>query len=367
MLINIIICIAILSLNILLIYYLYFFIKLINLKQNNDIYNSPVSIIICAKNELENLKINLPKILNQDYLNFEVIVVDDQSIDGTAKLLKILQKKYSHLVVVSIEQHINHRRGKKFALTLGIKTAKYTHLLLTDADCQPISNQWVKKMCSNFHQSDIVLGYGFYEKKSGFLNKIIRYDTFNIAQQYMSYALRGYPYMGVGRNMAYKKSLFFENNGFGKHIQIPSGDDDLFIQDVANNKNVSVELSKESHTISKVIESWKSWIYQKRRHTTTAPLYKTKFKILLAIYPLSLALYWSTFILLIILKANLFILIILLAVKLVYTYTVNFKLMKKMKIFDLYWIHPIYEIFHIIIQGFFVLLNLFNQPKEWSR
>ena len=282
-------------------------------------------------------------------------------------LLKEFEKQYPNLVLVTIEKHINQRPGKKLALTLGIKTAKHEYLLLTDADCLPNSKNWAIQMSSNFNSADIVLGYGGYEKKNGLLNKLIRFDTFNVAQQYLSYALVGQAYMGVGRNMAYKKSLFFENKGFANHLHIPSGDDDLFIQEISTKNNVSIEIDEQAHTTSAVIEKWGKWVYQKRRHITTAPLYKTKFKVLLALYPYAQFLFWTTLLLLFLFKAPIQLCTILLGVKIILSYRVNYKAMKALKVLDLYWIHPVYEIVYLCIQGIFVLLNIISKPKNWSR
>jgi len=365
--INILLVSSVVSLSLLLFYYTYFFYRLSVHKTIKGTFNSSISIIICAKNELKNLRSHLPEILEQNYPEFEVIVVNDQSNDGSGNFLKELEKEYKHLVVVTIEKHINKHIGKKFALTLGIKTAKHEHLLLTDADCFPNSKNWAQLMCNNFNTADIVLGYGGYQKKKGWLNKIIRFDTFNVAQQYLSYALAGCAYMGVGRNMAYKKSLFFDNKGFANHIHIPSGDDDLFIQEIATKNNVTVEINTQAHTSSEVIENWKEWSYQKRRHLTTSPLYKTKFKVLLTLYPYAQFLFWSAIISLVVLKAPIALIAILLGVKLLISYLVNYKSMKQLNAMDLYWIYPIYELMHLFIQGIFVLLNLVNKPKKWSK
>jgi len=367
MFINPLLVATILCLALLLFYYVYFFLKLNTYKSSIATLSEPISIIVCAKNEFQNLKDKLPAILNQDYPNYEVILVDDQSVDDTAVLLKEFEKQYPNLVVVTIDKHINKRPGKKLALTLGIKTAKYENLLLTDADCLPNSKNWAMQMCSHFNSADIVLGYGGYEKKKGLLNKLIRFDTFNVAQQYLSYAIAGQAYMGVGRNMAYKKSLFFENKGFANHLHIPSGDDDLFIQEIATKNNVSIEINEQAHTTSAVIEKWDEWAYQKRRHITTAPLYKTKFKVLLAIYPYTQFMFWTALLLLFSLKAPMQFCMILLGVKIFLSYLVNFKAMKVLKFMDLYWIHPVYEIVNLCIQGIFVLLNIISKPKKWSR
>ena len=366
MMINVLLVLSLVSLSLLLFYY-FFYYRVSAYKIIKDTFYDPISIIICAKNEFENLRIYLPKILEQNYPKFEVIVVNDQSNDRSDALLERLEKKYKNLVVVTIEKHINQHIGKKFALTLGIKTAKYEYLLLTDADCFPNSKNWAQLMCNNFNSADIILGYGGYKKRKGLLNKIIRFDTFNVAQQYLSYALSGCAYMGVGRNMAYKKSLFFDNKGFANHIHIPSGDDDLFIQEVATKNNVAIEINTLAHTGSEVIENWKGWSYQKRRHLTTAPLYKTKFKVLLALYPYAKFLFWMAVILLFIFKAHLVIVLILLVVKLLTSYLVNYKSMKQLNSMDLYWIHPLYELIHLVLEGIFVLLNLVDKPKKWSK
>ena len=367
MFINPLLATTLLSLGLLSFYYSYFFLKLNIYKSSALNFSEPISIIVCAKNEFHNLKEKLPAILNQDYPNYEIIVVNDQSVDDTTVLLKELKKQYHNLVVVTIEKHINERPGKKFALTLGIKTAKYEQLLLTDADCIPNSKNWAMQMCSNFNSADIVLGYGSYERKKGLLNKLIRFDTFNVAQQYLSYALAGQTYMGVGRNMAYKKSLFFENKGFANHLHITSGDDDLFIQEIANKNNGRIEITEQAHTTSTVIEKWREWAYQKRRHITTASLYKTKFKILLTLYPYAQTLFWAALFLLFLIKAPLQFCIILLGVKIFLSYLVNYKAMKILKVMDLYWMHPVYEIMYLCIQGIFVLLNIVSKPKKWSR
>ena len=367
MIVNILLVLVLLSLVMLIFHHTYFYIKLSVIKEDNPPFNKPISIIICAKNELDNLRRNLPVILAQNYFSFEVIVVNDQSSDETSFFLDELALKNKHLVVVNIDDFVTHALGKKFALTLGIKTAKYEHLLLTDADCVPNSKNWAKHMSSNFNTAEIVLGYGPYERQKGLLNKIIRFDTFIIAQQYLSFALSGRTYMGVGRNLAYKKSLFFDNKGFASHVHIASGDDDLFIQEIAKDNTVAIEISKSSHTTSEVMQSWKDWVYQKRRHLSTAPMYKKKFKALLSFYPLTQLLFFSSIVLLVIFQLDLVYIFAIFVFRFFISYITYFKIMKNLNVFDLYWLHPLYEFIHFLIQGNFVLLNLFSKPKRWSR
>ena len=357
--------IAVLSLLGILFYYVYFFVKL-NFKKNKcTSFLKPVSVIICAKNELNNLRNNLPFFLAQNYFNFEVIVVNDQSTDNSIFYLNELAAKHKHLVIVDIDDFVKHTPGKKFALTLGIKTAKHEYVLLTDADCIPNSKDWIKQMSSGFNKSDIVLGYGSYQKRKGLLNKIIRFDTFKVAQQYLSFSLAGHTYMGVGRNLGYKKSVFFSNKGFASHMHIPSGDDDLFIQEVATTNSIAIEFSHSAHTSSEVIQNFNDWMFQKRRHISTSPLYKIKFKILLTLYPLFQLLFWLSVVF--VFNVDMFYAIFLIAIKFIFSYLINYDAMRKLNVFDLFWIHPLYELIHIFIQGNFVLLNLFRKPKKWSR
>ena len=234
-----------------------------------------VSVIICAKNEAENLRNYLPKILKQNYKKYEVIVVDDASTDDTPKVLKQLEETYKKLKTVTIKPEEKLSLGKKNALSIGIKASQYDILLLTDADCYPTSQNWLRHMQSLAHgEIEIVFGYGPYEKNNNFLNKIIQFETTHTAIQYLSLALWGLPYMGVGRNLLYNKNLYFENQGFAKHKHIASGDDDLFINEVATTKNTAICISKEAFMYSKPKTNYKNYNVQKNRHFSTAKHYK---------------------------------------------------------------------------------------------
>jgi glycosyltransferase involved in cell wall biosynthesis len=221
-------------------------------KQNPTNFNHPVSIIICAKNEADNLNYNLPLFLNQNYPEFELILINDCSIDGTLEVLENFKKSSSIPVkVVNVEANEQFWGSKKYALTLGIKAATHNHLLFSDADCKPKSANWISEMVSHFSDTKhIVLGYGSYKRiKHSFLNKLIRFETLLTAIQYFSYSKLGIPYMGVGRNLAYTKELFFKNNGFVSHMKLRSGDDDLFINQVAT-KVMSKTLGSRQRSVS---------------------------------------------------------------------------------------------------------------------
>jgi len=290
------------------IYYLYFFLS-IQLKKdrsNGFIQNVPVSVIICARNESENLARLLPLILEQDYPDFEVVVVNDCSEDDSEYLLNQLQEKYKQLKVTRIIKDDKFIHGKKLALTVGIKAAKNEWLLLTDADCRPVSKNWIARMAEHFNEgNDLVLGYGGFEYGKGFLNNIIRYDALFIAMQYLGYSMRGFTYMGVGRNLAYRKSVYTANKGFSSHHDLRSGDDDLFVNEVSRNSHSTVEYRTESHTRTSAKTSFRDWWYQKKRHLTTGSRYSLRDKILLLLEPLSRLLFYALFIVLLVLKVNL--------------------------------------------------------------
>ena len=274
-----------------LFYYFFFFIRLAVYKPGAKLTSQtqPVSVIICARDEAANLAKNLPGSLVQQYqTTHEVIVVDDNSYDDTKYLLEEFQKTFKQLHVVELKQEAKFIPGKKFPLSVGIKTAKYEVVLLTDADCVPASEFWIDKMQEAYNEgTEIVLGYGAYHKKSGLLNKLIRWETFQTAIQYLSYALASKPYMGVGRNLSYKKSVFFRHKGFTAHNNIASGDDDLFIKTAATKTNTKINIDADTFTLSEPANTFGQWLKQKRRHYTTAKYYKPVHKFLLGLYSLS--------------------------------------------------------------------------------
>lgn len=281
-----------------LFFYLFFYLAPVTLKRDKrDPGNEAVSVIICARNEAANLERFLPSVLEQNYSNYEVVVVNDCSEDDSDILLNYLEQKYNHLRVSTIKKDTKFPHFKKFAMFIGIKAAKNELLLFTDADCEPVGPEWINKMASGFSEGkDIVLGYGGYFPQKGLLGKYIGYDTFFIAMQYFGMAARGLPYMGVGRNLAYRRSLFFQSGGFGKHNTLMSGDDDLFVQENGNATNVALMLEKESFTRSVPTTSFRQFVDRKRRHFTTAPHYKKGIKALLFMEPMTRVLFYASFI-----------------------------------------------------------------------
>lgn len=281
-------------------YYTWFFsrIAFYKPKQKTRSQQHPVSVIICARDEDENLARNLPGVLVQSYPStYEVVAVNDNSVDDSKYILQELKKTFKSLNVVELTQEAKLISGKKYPLSIGIKESRHEVLLLTDADCVPASEFWIQKMQDAYDDNiEIVLGYGAYHKRPGILNKLIRFETFHTALQYLSYALAGIPYMGVGRNLSYKKGLFFRNKGFSSINHIPSGDDDLFINKVATKNNTAITIDPEAVTRSIPKRTWKEWRNQKSRHYTTAKYYKPKHKFLLGLYVATQFLFYPLFV-----------------------------------------------------------------------
>ncbi len=284
-----------------LLYYWGLFSRLAFYRQRQKAHNQqhPVSVVICARDEAGNLARNLPGVLFQQYPStHEIVVVNHNSQDDTRYLLEEFKKTFKGLEIVNLEYEAKGIPGKKYPLSMGIREAHHEILLLTDADCVPASEHWLFKMQDAYEPGvEVVLGYGAYQHRPGILNKLIRFETFHTAQQYLSYALAGMPYMGVGRNLSYKRELFLTNKGFSSINHLPGGDDDLFIHKVANGANTRVVLDPEAFTLSEPKKKFGDWFRQKTRHFSTAKYYSFKIRFLLGGYSLSHFLYYPAFLL----------------------------------------------------------------------
>lgn len=352
-----------------LFYYLFVFTKLAFYKGsvvNENEKFAPVSVIICAKNERDNLLEYLPLYLSQDYPQFEVIVVNDNSVDDSDDVLKAFSLQFKQLKIVNVPDTDRFFKSKKFALTLGIKAAQYDSLLLTDADCKPSSSQWIKYMSQYQKDKKIILGFGGYERKSGLLNKLIRFETFYTALQYLSFAQAKIPYMGVGRNLAYQSGLFFNNKGFAKHMNILSGDDDLFVNEVANNQNTQVVIHPDAFTTSNAKTNYKAWFRQKKRHFLTGSYYQLKHKIMLGLLQTSQLVFIGLFLLLVIKLRPVYLIVGLFMIRYIIQMLI-FKLStNKIGGKDLIILSPVFELFFMIFNPILVISNQINKRNKWN-
>jgi len=325
----------------------------------------PVSVIIAAHNEENNLKQFLLAILTQKYKVFEVIVVNDRSTDGTQKYLVDLCQEYLNLRIIAIEQTPLEQNPKKYALTQGIAAARYEHLLFTDADCQPRSDNWISMMVGGFYtDSAIVLGYAPYREIYGFLNNLIRYETLVSAIQYFSFSVKGNSYLGVGRNLAYTKTCFYRTNGFDKHLNTLGGDDDLFIRDARDENKVNIVLTPESQTVSIPKKTYTEWFIQKRRHLAVGQQYKMADKIRIGVFMLANIFFYLTAFILLFMQANYFWTGILFGLRCVVVYSVykliSQKLSEKLSVILLPLLDLAYFVNYLIL-GLSILM--FNKVR----
>ncbi|PTT13276.1 glycosyl transferase family 2 [Flavobacterium sp. HMWF030] len=350
-------------------YYLGIFGKFAFAKpQNITPKRIPVSVIVCAKNEEENVKKFIPLLAEQNYPDFEIVLIDDASSDETLEVFEQFESEYDNIRLVKVKNNEAFWGNKKYALTLGIKASKKDYLLFTDADCYPTSKDWITSMTSQFTMNKtIVLGYGGYEKiERSLLNKIIRFETVLTAVQYFSWAKLGFPYMGVGRNLAYKKEEFFNVNGFIEHIQVRSGDDDLFINQAANKNNTTISYTPESFTYSRPKETYKEWFTQKRRHVSTAQYYKSFDKMQLGLFFVSQLFFFLSVILLLAFQFQWIAVLAILATRYTVAWTVIGFSAGKLKENDLKIWFPIVEIVLIFTQINIFITNIFSKPVYWK-
>ncbi len=350
-------------------YYLVIFGRLALYKTSNKaaVPLPPLSVVICARNEESNLRKNLPAILQQHYsADFEVIVVDDHSNDGTFDVLRELQLKYAHL---KPRRFLADKKygGKKEALAFGIGLSQYDHLVFTDADCQPQDNLWLSRMASQFSEKKLVLGYGGHYRKVGWVNKLVRWETLQVAAQYMSLALWGKPYMGVGRNLAYHKQLFAEANGFESHKHLRSGDDDLFVSQVGQAGNTAICVDESSFTWSEGPSGFAQWWLQKRRHLSTGTFYKRHSQLVLSLYTLSTLTFYEGVLIGILGYWPLEVWLGVTLVKLTMQLLVFIPLARRFKSAETLWLFPLWEFLTTVFLTCVHLQNrFFGNPERWK-
>lgn len=340
--------------------------KRLKLEEQRPAVKSPVSVIVCAHNELDNLKKNLPLILAQEYPDFELIVVDDGSWDGSAEFLRSLKAEYAALKVCTVDRDRVRNPGKKLALTIGIKAAAHDLLLFTDADCVPNSPHWLSRAAAGFASGNaLVLGFSPYLKHPGFLNLFIRFETLITGMQYLSMALHGKAYMGVGRNMAYRKDLFFKVKGFASHHHLPAGDDDLFVQDAADLKNTAVIMHPETHVMSEPKLRLKDWWKQKKRHLFVGKHYKPSVKRFLGLLSFSQLAFYLTLIGWFIWTAYWWLPLTIYALWLLLRIVVVARTASQLQQIQIMWAYPLLDICYVFFLSIAGLNAWFAKRIQW--
>lgn len=354
---------------ILLYYTLFVHLKLVKVTVEpvNEELERPLSVIISARNEAENLNKYLPSVLHQKYSNFEVIVVNDRSWDETADVLKDFVKKYNHLKVVTVAEGDKFIAGKKFAVSMGIKAASNEWLVFTDADCKPDSENWLKGMQQPKDDSkEILLGYSPYFKKSGLLNILIRFEAFFTAVNYLSYTLKGKPYMGIGRNMAYKKSLFFKSKGFAAHMHVASGEDDLFVNANATSVNTTIVIHKDTQVWSEPKTSFIAYLRQKKRHLGARKLYQKSHRFMLKIQTIVPILFYGLGISLLCFNSTLYLALGIFGLNMIIRCLIYPRLLKRLNYSELRWWFPILDIVFLFFIVFNSIVSIFVKKIIWN-
>jgi len=327
-----------------------------------------LSVVICARNEEENLRLNLESVLTQDYPDFEVVLVNDCSRDDSQWVLKELQERYPHLHVVTLKEDDRFQHGKKFAVTMGIKAAKHNLMVFTDADCRPQSDQWLRHMAHAFRPGvEIVLGYSPYTRLQGFLNTFIRFETFHTAISYLSHALGRNAYMGVGRNLAYSRELFFRGKGFASHMHILSGDDDLLVNQNARGRNTSICIHPEAQVWSEPKTTYRAYARQKRRHHGASSAYKTRHKWMLSMQMASAVIFYLSLVVCGFLYPEFWMYLAgAYVLRLLLLLLIFRPAMKKLQVLDLLAWLPLLEIIFYFYTCFNGLLSLFRKETRWK-
>jgi len=336
-----------------------------NSSSGRENQSMPVSIIICAKNEALNLSKNLLSVLKQDYNQFEVLIVDDNSIDSTSEVVQEFQKQFANLRLTRPKAESSN--SKRNALKQGVLDSKYDLLLLTDADCTPASKEWISSMVNQLSESKTcVLGYSPYNLHYSFLNLIIQFETLQTAGLYLTQAIKNKAYMSVGRNVMYSKDLFLKSENFDNEKQLTSGDDDLLIQNIGDKSQITVCLKPESFVLSQAKISWIAWWKQKLRHYSTAVNYNTKSQLFLGTYHFSQLVFWISFLILAFSQYSETVLMILFVALIVKSLSIisYARVLKVSKQVLLLW--PILEACLLILQLSLGIQGKFQKQKTWQ-
>lgn len=352
-----------------LIYYFCIFGKLIFNKKKTTLTMTvadedlpPVSVVIATKNEEYYLKDKLAFFLEQDYPEFEVIVVNDASTDESEYILKAFSKIYPNLKVVNIVENVNKFRGKKFPISLGIKSAKYEHLVLSCADCEPCGFNWLRNIASHFDSKhEIVLGFGSFAKRKGIFNALLQYDNVTTAMNYIGLAQSGQAYRGDCKNIAYTKELFYSVGGFTKHYNITLGEDDIFVKDIATSKNVTVAMEPESFVSSSSKRTFKDWKGEKKNRIATFKQYKSSTKFLLNLLPITTFLFYAIVITLAALSFPYQYLILALLLKFIPQTIIYFKACKRLETKRISIFAPLFEIYFLFFNAKLRIASIFTK------
>lgn len=255
----------------------------------------PVSVVIVVRDDAALAVQNLPQLLDQQYSSFEIVIVNDRSRDeNSLQAIREYKDRYPNIKLVDLSTAVSTSRGKKMAISMGVKCATYDHILLTAPNCKPSSRQWLSKMAQNFQfQQKIVLGYNTFEKKKGLYSHFLLYDNLVGAVQYFAHALMHSTYRGDLNNLAFVRPLFYKQNGFIAYNHLLYGEEDIFVHRASTPNNVAVEYDPDAATLQQHTPSYGYWRLHKVSLYFTRKYNSTKNRLLLSGYELTNLLFYA--------------------------------------------------------------------------
>lgn len=326
----------------------------------------PVSVVLTARNDAAWLKENLVYLLEQDYPNFEVVVVDYLSHDDTQFVLKLLKDYYPHLKVVPFKEDVNLFQGKKYPLSIGIKSAKNDILLLADPDCTPKNMQWLRGMVKGYANkgTQIVLGFCGLKRTKTLLGVMQQYDNLSYSSHYLGSALMGHPYTGSGRNLSYRRSFFFKQGAFIRHYSVAGGSDDLFVYQNATGDNTAVCIDSDACLSTEPKKTFGQWHRQRLDRVSTRNWHSISSRLLEDLLPLfNIAFYTMAVMLLINGTLPWMVVAGLVAIKWAWQMVSFAQLCKRFDGGLAYLAAPLLEIYFILANTILVLTPLDNNRK----
>lgn len=330
-----------------------------SLLKKDDISLTNAAILVPFKNEEHNLKKNLPHLKSQKPEGYDIVLVDDHSADNSNEIILRYQLNTDNLFLIKNE----FDSGKKNALKYGMKSIEKEYVVLTDTDCYPGSERWLELIISKFKEGiDIVIGYSPYTG-NGWLNYFIRYEAFHTALQYFGYYLSGMPYMGVGRNMAVRRSFFLKNDVYASNAELKSGSDDLLISEFGDKNNIAIQIDPESFVFTTGKETVREFIKQKIRHISTSFRYKPLHKLLLSAYSLSHLIFYITFFIFLFLDYKLAILLYLIRMGIILSLSI--RSFKKLGEIELLPRFPLLDFFLFIYMFMMPFLYYLSPKNKW--
>lgn len=318
-----------------------------------------VSLIIAYRNEIENLRANLPSWRALEHQDLEIILVNDHSDDGSDAFLQTIDDPRLNLI------DLKAGNGKKAAIEAGVAAAVSEILIFTDADCQARSEQWIHEVLGAFEpKTDIVIGYSGFYPAFGLLNLIQRYENAVNSLQNFTMILKGRAYMGVGRNLAYRSSLI--EDGSIEKTEILSGDDDLLVNRYSKKGNTNFVWSRNGQTISKATKGWKSFFFQKRRQLEAGKFYRQTDRFKLALLGSSQLLFNLLFIKHLCSSDFLPIILTIFVVKIILQLILYALPMKRLGEMHLWWLTPILEIIYLPIISLIGISQYLYKVDRWK-